>query len=131
MGADLLRRALESRFDGVGLDENTIVFTPDHSDEWWSKDKRYWMAMRSFIKTDGVSPEQAASDICRRHQSLRPKLIDDLEGGEKIFVFKDIHRNLTGAKSIGSMPPSGHMAIQRCFMFVTKMKRIRTGPWRR
>ena len=98
LGADLLRRALESRFDGVGLDENTIVFTPDHSDEWWSKDKRYWMAMRSFIKTDGVSPEQAASDICRRHQSLRPKLIDDLEGGEKIFVFKDIHRNLTGAE---------------------------------
>jgi hypothetical protein len=98
LGADLLRSALESRFDGVGLDENTIVFTPDHSDEWWSKDKRYWMAMRSFVKTDGLGAEQAALEICRRLQSLRRKLIDDLEAGEKIFVFRDIRRNLTDAE---------------------------------
>ena len=36
----LLTRALESRFDGVGLPENTIVFNPAGSDEWWTKDTR-------------------------------------------------------------------------------------------
>ena len=98
LGPDLLIGALESRFDGVGLDENTIDFAPDHSDEWWTKDKRYWMAMRSFIKTDGIDLDQATPEACDRLQSLRQKLIADLEAGEKIFVFKDLHRNLTEAE---------------------------------
>ena len=86
MGYELLLDALESRFDGVGLEENTIVFAPDHSNEWWTKDKRYWMAMRSFVDIDGVSPGQATSQACHRLQSLRRQLIDALETGEKIFV---------------------------------------------
>jgi hypothetical protein len=99
LGLDLLTGALESRFDGVGLDENTIVFAPDHSDEWWTKDKRYWMAMRSFLKTDRVGVDQATPEACRRLQSLRRALIADLEAGEKIFVFKALHRNLTDAET--------------------------------
>ena len=98
LGPDLLIGALECRFEGVGLDANTIVFAPDHSDEWWTKDKRFWMAMRSFIKTDGVDLDQAAPEACHRLQSLRQKLVADLEAGKKIFVFKDLHRNLTEAE---------------------------------
>lgn len=98
LGAELLIAALESRFDGVGLERNTIVFTPAHSDEWWTKDKRYWMAMRSFIRTHGVDAEQAMATICQRHQSLRQKLIADLEAGEKIFVFKTMHESLAEAE---------------------------------
>jgi tetratricopeptide (TPR) repeat protein len=98
LGAELLIAALESRFEGVGLDENTIVFTPDHSDEWWTKDKRYWMAMRSFIKTDRSDITEATSEVCRRLQSRRQTLIKELEAGEKIFVFKNMHRNLSDAE---------------------------------
>ncbi|WP_158932943.1 hypothetical protein [Acidisphaera sp. S103] len=98
LGADLLTGALESRFDGVGLEETTIAFAPVHSDEWWTKDKRYWMAMRSFLKTDQVDTDQATSQACRRLQSLRRALIADLEAGEKIFVFKTLYRNLTEAE---------------------------------
>jgi tetratricopeptide (TPR) repeat protein len=98
LGHDLLIAALESRFDGVGLDENTIVFAPDHSDEWWTKDKRFWMARRSFVKTDAFSVDQARLEICHRLQTLREKLIADLEAGEKVFVFRNMHRNLTDAE---------------------------------
>lgn len=99
LGTDLLAGALESRFDGVGLEENTIVFAPHHSDEWWTKDKRYWMAMRSFMRIDDVGVDQATQEACRRLQSLRRILIENLEAGEKIFVFKDSHRNLTDAET--------------------------------
>src|ERR1700742_3837680 len=50
LGPELLVGALECRFDGVGLDENTIVFAPDHSDEWWTKGKRYWIGVRAPIR---------------------------------------------------------------------------------
>jgi tetratricopeptide (TPR) repeat protein len=95
LGTDLLICALESRFAGVGLEENTIVFTPDNSDEWWTKDKRYWMAMPSSIKRDAADIDQATAMICRSLQSRCRKLIDDLEAGEKIFVFKNLYRDLT------------------------------------
>ena len=98
LGAKLLIDALRSKFDGVGLENNTIVFTPVGSDEWWTKDKRYWMAMRSFIKTDGADAEQALATVCERHQLLREKLIADLEAGEKVFLFKTMHESLDEAE---------------------------------
>jgi tetratricopeptide (TPR) repeat protein len=99
LGADLLAAALETRFDGVGLTENTIVFAPDHSGDWWTKDKRHWMAMRSFVRADSLDIDQATPVVCDRLQSLSRKLIEDLQAGEKIFVFKDLHRNLTEAET--------------------------------
>jgi tetratricopeptide (TPR) repeat protein len=98
LGTDFLTAALETRFEGVGLEENTIVFAPPHSDEWWTKDERYWMAMRSLVKFDGASVDEVKGEICGRLQSLRHRLITDLEAGEKIFVFKNLHRNLTPAE---------------------------------
>jgi tetratricopeptide (TPR) repeat protein len=98
LGADLLIAALESRFDGVGLAENTIVFAPGRGDEWWTKDTRFWMARRSFVKTDAFSVDQARLEICHRLQSLRDKLIADLRAGEKIFVFRNMHRDLSEAE---------------------------------
>lgn len=94
LGAELLMAALEARFSGVGEDENTEVFAPDGSKEWWTKDKRYWMAMRSFEKT-AVGIDSATPKICQRLVALRQRLIADLERGDKIFVFRNMHRNLT------------------------------------
>ncbi len=59
LGHDSRIGALQSGLDGVGLDENTIVFTPDHSDEWRTKDKRFWMARRSLVKIDALNVDQA------------------------------------------------------------------------
>ncbi|HEY4042937.1 MAG TPA: hypothetical protein VGM32_13980, partial [Rhodopila sp.] len=98
LGHDLLIRALETRFDGVGLPEHTIVFNPDSTDEWWTKDTRFWMAMRSFVKVADVGLERMTVQACRRLQFLRRKLIEDLEAGDKIFVYKNIQRNLTDAE---------------------------------
>jgi hypothetical protein len=95
LGDDLLIKALESRFEGVGLTANTIVFNPEHSDEWWTRDTRYWMAMRSFVKTADVNLDEMTVQVCRRLQFLRRKLIEDLEAGEKIFSFKNMYYNLT------------------------------------
>ncbi|WP_428485498.1 glycosyl transferase family 90 [Rhodopila sp.] len=100
LGADLLIAALEAEFEGVGLPENTLVFTPPTTgrSEYWTRDKRYWMAMRCFIMADEVAYEKMVTQACRRIQFLRRKLIDDLQAGEKIFVFKSIARNLTDAE---------------------------------
>jgi tetratricopeptide (TPR) repeat protein len=95
LSQDLLIKALETRFDGVGLPENTIVFQPDRSDEWWTRDTRFWMAMRSFVKVAEVDQQRMTQQVCRRLQFLRRKLIEDLEAGEKIFVYKNLKRNLT------------------------------------
>ena len=98
LGPDLLMSALENRFEGVGAPENTIVFQPDGSDEWWTRDTRYWMAMRSFIKTADVNFEQMTGQARRRLEFLRRKMIGDLEAGEKLFVYKNMFRNLTDAE---------------------------------
>jgi tetratricopeptide (TPR) repeat protein len=98
LAPDLLIRALETRLDGVGQIENTIIFIPDGSDEWWTRDTRYWMAMRSFVKTADVDQERMTKQVCRRLVFLRRKLINDLEAGEKIFVYKNMVRNLTEAE---------------------------------
>jgi hypothetical protein len=95
LGPDLLIRALQTHLDGVGLPENTIVFKPDGGDEWWTRDTRFWMAMRSFVKVTDVTLEQMKVGVYRRLQFLRRKLIEDLESGEKIFVYKNLKRNLT------------------------------------
>jgi tetratricopeptide (TPR) repeat protein len=96
LGHDLLSRALENRFDGVGLPENTNIFVPDGADEYWTTDRRYHMAMRSFIKTEEVAHDKVTRQMYRRLQFLRTKLIEDLEQSEKIFVYKNMFRNLTG-----------------------------------
>ncbi len=44
LSAKLLIQALEQRFEGVGEPETTIIFRPNDSKEWWTRDTRYWMA---------------------------------------------------------------------------------------
>jgi hypothetical protein len=92
----LLAEALEREFEGVGLAENTVLFVPSGDrPEYWTRDSRYWMAMRTFVAADAVPEEQMREQVSRRLQFLRDKLMGDLQTGEKIFVFKVIERNLT------------------------------------
>ena len=100
LGHESLTSALRDRFGGVGEQANTEIFVPesDGRREWWSRDRRYWMAMRTFIDADEVLREQAETQILRRLCYLRDKLISDLEAGDKIFVYKNMMRNLTDSE---------------------------------
>jgi tetratricopeptide (TPR) repeat protein len=95
LSADLLTQALEQRFHGVGEPGNTVIFRPDGSEEWWTRDTSYWMAMRSRIKIGSGHADQEAPAILDRLKRLRSELISDLADGQKIFVFRDMVNNLS------------------------------------
>ena len=114
----LLAEALEREFDGVGLPENTVLFVPPGDQpEYWTRDSRYWMAMRTFVGTDAMSEEQMRGQACRRLQFLRDKLIGDLRAGEKIFVFKVIERNLSD-EEIGRLHSSMRHYGENALLYV-------------
>ncbi len=89
--------ALEQRFEGVGLPENTEISTyaSGTSREYGTRDTRFSLAMHTFIDVDSVPAETVLPSVCRRLQFLRRKLIDDLESGAKLFVYKLTYATLT------------------------------------
>jgi predicted Zn-dependent protease len=91
---------LENRFAGVGLPENTELFVDrDHGNaEYCTRDKRGFMFQRCFIPENDISHEKMWKQTTRRLPFLRDKLITDLEGGSKIFVWRQTERNLTNAE---------------------------------
>jgi len=97
LGHEALTEALETGFEGVGLPEQTELFVPPSTGrgEYWTRDKRYWMAMRTFIPADEITEDKMFERVCRRLQFLKRKMIEDLAGASKIFVYKVIARNLT------------------------------------
>jgi hypothetical protein len=94
IGIDCLCEALERRFDGVGDLEYTEIFPHDHQ-EYWTRDKRFHMAMRTFVKTSDIEPELMAVKVSGRLKFLKEKLVNDLISSEKIFVYRNMFRNLT------------------------------------
>ena len=93
---DCLAKALETNFDGVGEPEYTVVFDagPGNNAEWWTRDTRHHMAMRSFIKISDTPYEKMVEIAQKGLRFLRKKLISDLCDGKKIFVYRMIFRNL-------------------------------------
>ena len=88
---------LESRFEGVGTKENTELFVSAISGgvgEYCTRDRRGYMFMRAFINEDEVPFDRMYASACRRLQFLSRKLIEDLEEGNKIFVFRLTDRHL-------------------------------------
>ncbi len=82
---DMLIAALMGRFEGVGEVENTDL-TVIHG-EYMTLDKRYHMAMHTFIRDEGDDRANRLQGFCRRLRFLRDKLLRDLGEGEKIFVY--------------------------------------------
>lgn len=89
--------ALENRLAGIGDPENTLLelIPSEGRNEYWTKDRRYWMAMRGFIFEDQVPYDKMRVQACRRLQFLREKLIQDLADSDKIFVYRNMWRDLT------------------------------------
>jgi tetratricopeptide (TPR) repeat protein len=93
---DQLARALEAEFEGIGQPENTeFVITREPHREYTLHDRRFGLAMHTFISTDQVEYNRMLKQSLSRLQYLRQKLIDDLRLGEKIFVYRVPDRVLT------------------------------------
>jgi len=77
---------LQAGFDGVGLIENTTVYM-NPAGEWSAADKRYF-SMHTFIYDLSLDPQALIKQMARRFLFLKNKLVEDLESGEKIFIYK-------------------------------------------
>jgi len=100
LGPDHLAAALECRFAGVGEPEHTELTVAADRDppEYVTRDRRFHMAMHSFVPAAEVPPATMFAGACRRLRYLRRKLIEDIAGGTKIFVYKLTFRDLTDAE---------------------------------
>lgn len=97
MSPDQVISALNARFEGVGQPEHTELSlqTHDGRTEYWTRDKRFGMASHTFVAESAMPWDKMFRQSCRRLAYLRNKLIDDLSGGQKIFVYKITWRSLT------------------------------------
>jgi hypothetical protein len=97
LAPDLLSRALENEFAKVADPDMINLFISDGNGrpEYWMTHKLYHMAMRCFVYPDEVPRDRMARQLTTRLRYLRDKLIEDLRGTPKIFVFKNMKRNLT------------------------------------
>jgi tetratricopeptide (TPR) repeat protein len=88
--------ALESRFEGIGLPEQTEVFVHrlGNEDQYEVRDRRFGLGTHTLIKAEEAPQEKVVAQTCRRLQYLRGKLINDLESANKIFVYRTAVRNL-------------------------------------
>ena len=102
MPYDALVDVLDSRFAGVGDAANTELFTTAVSGgraEYCTRDRRRdMMFMRAFIYEDEMAFDAMFASACRRLRFLTRKLIEDLERGSKIFVYRLTDRTLTAAE---------------------------------
>jgi hypothetical protein len=93
-----LLSALRSRFDGVGSEEHTELFVSKVTGgrgEYCTRDRRDMMFMRVFVYEDQAPFEKMKVSAFNRLKFLTRKLIEDLEEGSKIFVFRVTDRDLT------------------------------------
>ena len=80
-----LGRALKNRFEGIGHSENLKLMIKDG--EYHLTDALYGTSMHTFVKADSERPKLHAQ-MCRRIRFLTGLLLDQLDAGEKIFVYK-------------------------------------------
>ncbi|HUB10661.1 MAG TPA: tetratricopeptide repeat protein [Acetobacteraceae bacterium] len=92
----VLTDLLRSRFEGVGASENTEVFVQrdDPGQEYQAADRRYRMTMHCFASAADIPFDEMLRRVCKRLTFLQVKTIEDLESGEKIFVYRNATRNL-------------------------------------
>ncbi len=99
MTPEALTTALENRFEGVGEAEHTELFLDGLGrPEYCTRDRRGMMYSRAFIYADEIPFDKMYAQSCRRLKFLTRKLIDDLEQGSKIFVYRFSRRDLTDAE---------------------------------
>jgi hypothetical protein len=86
---DDLIAALDSEFHGVGEPGQTRLHPDRHDLEYWLSDSRYGFSSHTFITP--VTTESEFAKIfhkqCKRMSFLKEKLVTDLKGAAKIFLY--------------------------------------------
>ncbi|HEX4261780.1 MAG TPA: hypothetical protein VHY76_11840, partial [Acetobacteraceae bacterium] len=82
-----LIQALGARFDGFGDAANIEIHTGANG-EYTFIDRKFGFRSHTFIKASSISAEAMHAQECRRQSFLRDKMIDTLESGQRIFVYK-------------------------------------------
>jgi tetratricopeptide (TPR) repeat protein len=85
----------EDRFAGVGSPEQTTIEVDRAAAEYFTLDTKYVMRMHTFIKERDHDERTVLAQCCRRLKFLVRKLIEDLESGGKMFVYKIYERQVT------------------------------------
>ncbi len=80
-----LTLALDETFEGVGVAEHTKLHGDSH--EYAVTHDKYGMGSHTFIHVDKNNEQSIFRKMVTRLGFLRKKLIEDLEAGEKIFVY--------------------------------------------
>lgn len=82
-----LMAALAAGFDGMGEPEHTELWKGG-VDEYFVQDKRWGLAMHTFLSSTQVDEASFLPKMQRRVAYLKDKLIDDVASGGKTIVFK-------------------------------------------
>ncbi len=80
--------ALDARLAGLGAPETTSVALSPNGREYMVKDSRFGFVSHAWVNAGAMDPEDIMRREVRRVPILARKLVEDLEGGDKIFVFK-------------------------------------------
>jgi tetratricopeptide (TPR) repeat protein len=96
--AKLLAAAIEAKFEGFGLPENTKLQTSNN--QYFLFDTRYRTMTHTFIFVGDVAPERLFLTMTRRMQYLSNKFIEDLTNSEKIFVYRQRNLPLEVARTL-------------------------------
>ncbi len=80
--------ALEARFDGMGGAGTIHVDLSPNGREYMVRDSRFGFLYHAWVSAGEMPPEDIARRESRRVPFLVRKLVEDLEAGEKTFVFK-------------------------------------------
>jgi tetratricopeptide (TPR) repeat protein len=94
--ADRLALALEERFVAFGSEETTALanWQFDLRNEFNVTDTRYGTMSHTFAYEGQIDREKFLIQTRKRMRYLARKLVQDLENGEKIFVYRLVSRDL-------------------------------------
>ena len=79
--------AVEARFNGMGLVENTVL-TGRPGDEYVLRDRRDWLSSHTFVPFNEKRFERIRDQQLAALQFLSDRLLQDIEDPWKVFVFK-------------------------------------------
>ena len=83
-----LLEALGARFAGMGAPASTSVNLSPNGREYMVTDRSFGFTYHAWVNAGEMHPDEIMQREVRRVPFLVRKLIEDLESGDKIFVFK-------------------------------------------
>lgn len=86
-GIGALMRILRARFEGIGDPEQITVWANPRG-EYHVRHQGFGFNWHAFTKVTAATPEEVRQRECRRLPFLARKLIEELEGRQRIFVVK-------------------------------------------